>query len=96
MKMNLAVGLCDLNGKEIVGPNGEKLLLCKQIANLLVAEEAKENVLQRFELAMKLNVAEGEIEITDSEKEIIKKLCEGGKMTILIAAQILKIVNDAK
>lgn len=96
MKMNLAVGLCDLNGKEIVAPNGEKLLLSKQIANLLVAEEAKENVLQRFELAMKLNVAEGEIEITDSEKEIIKKLCEGGKMTILLSAQILKIVNNAK
>ena len=96
MKMNLTVGLCDLNGKEIVAPNGEKLLLSKQIANLLVTEEAKENVLQRFELAMKLNVAEGEIEITDSEKEIIKKLCEGGKMTILIAAQILKIVNNAK
>ena len=41
MKMNLAVGLCDLNGKEIVAPNGEKLILSKQIANLLVAEEAK-------------------------------------------------------
>lgn len=95
MKMNLTVGLKDLNGKEIVSPNGEQVLLNKQLANLIIAEEAKENVLQRFELAMKLNVADGEIEITESEKEIIKRICESGKMTVLFAAQILQIVNNS-
>ena len=95
MKANLAVGLKDLMGNEI--KNGEeKVLLSKQLANLIVAEEAKENVLQRFELAMKLNVADGEMEITDSEKEIIKKVCESGRMTVLFAAQILSIINNAK
>lgn len=96
MKMNLAVGLKDLNGTEIKDAQGKAILLNKQLANLIVSEEAKENVLQRFELAMKLNVAEGEIEVTDSEKEIIKKVCEGGKMTVLFAAQIMQIINNVK
>lgn len=96
MKANLTVGLKDLTGKEIVDANGEKILLNKFIANQIVSEEAKENVMQRFELAMKLNVAEGEIEIKGSEKEIIKKVCESGRMTVLIAAQVMSIINNAK
>lgn len=96
MKVNLSVGLRDLNGVEIKDAKGESILINKQIANILVSEEAKENVLQRFELAMKLNVAEGEIEITESEKEIIKKICEGGRMAVLMAGQILPIINNAK
>lgn len=96
MKVNLAVGLKDLNGVDIKDVKGENILINKQVANILVSEEAKENVLQRFELAMKLNVAKGEIEITESEKEIIKKICESGRMTILMAGQILPIINNAK
>lgn len=96
MKMNLTVGLRDLEGNEIKDIQGKAILLNKQLANLIVSDEAKENVLQRFELAMKLNVANGEIEVTDSEKEIIKRICENGKMTILVAAQILSIINNAK
>lgn len=83
-------------GNEIKDAQGASILLSKQLANLIVAEEAKENVLQRFELAMKLNVADGEVEITESEKQIIKGVCESGKMTILFAAQVLSIINNAK
>jgi hypothetical protein len=96
MKANLTIGLKDLTGNEVVNERGEKILLNKFVAGQIVSEEAKENILQRWELANKLNNADGEIEITDSEKEIIKKVCEGGRMTILIAAQILSIINNAK
>lgn len=96
MKVNLTVGLKDLAGKEIVDVNGEKMLLNKQLANIIVSEEAKENALQKFELAMKLSAADGEIEITESEKEIIKRVCESGKLTVLFSAQILQIINNAK
>lgn len=96
MKVNLTVGLKDLAGEEIRDAEGNAILLNKQLANLIVSAEAKENVLQRFELAMKLNVAEGEIEITESEKQIIKSICEDGRMTILMAAQILGVINNAK
>lgn len=96
MKVNLTIGLKDLSGKEITDAAGEKILLNKFIANQIISEEAKENILQRYELAMKLNVADGEIEIQDSEKEIIKKVCENGRMSVLIAAQVLSTINNAK
>lgn len=95
MKVNLTVGLKDLAGKEVIN-GGERIILSKFVANLIVSDEAKENILQRWELANKLNVADGEVEITESEKEIIKKVCESGRMTILFAAQILSIINNAK
>lgn len=96
MKVNLAIGFKDLSGKEITDAAGKKILLNKFIANQIVSEEAKENILQRYELAMKLNVADGEIEIQNSEKEIIKKVCESGRMSVLIAAQVLSTINNAK
>lgn len=96
MKMNLAVGLVDLNGNEVINENGKKIILSKFLANQIMLEEAKEEVMARWDLANKLNTAEGEIEIGENEKSIIKKACEGGRMTILVAGQILKIVNNAK
>jgi predicted aspartyl protease len=76
---------------------GEKILLNKFIANQIISEEAKgDRAMQMYELAMKLNTAESEIDITESEKEIIRTVCGNGKMTVLIAAQILTIINNPK
>ena len=96
MKMNLTVSLKGLDGKAILNESNYPVMLNQQLANMIVAEEAKENILQRYELAMKLNVAENEIEITESEKQIIKGVCEGGRVTVLFAAQVLGIINNAK
>jgi hypothetical protein len=40
--------------------------------------------------------AKGEIEFSESEKMIIMKLCESGRLIVLIAAQVLMILNNAK
>lgn len=96
MKMNLAVGLKDLSGKEIVDGSNNPILLSKQLANIIISEEAKDNPAQKYELATRLYNAETEMEITESEKEIIKSVCNSGRLTVLFAAQILNIVNNAK
>lgn len=97
MKVNLCVALKNLAGQDVVDQGKEKVMLNKFVAEAIALEEAKDgNVLQKSELADKLYNATGEIEIAESEKEIIKKTCEGGRMTVLLAAQILKIVNNAK
>lgn len=96
MKVNLTIGVKDLAGKEVKDGANAPILLNKYLANHIINEEAKENIMQRFELAMKINSANGEVEIAESEKEIIKKTCESGRMTILFAAQILSIINNAK
>lgn len=96
MKVNLTVGLKDLNGTEVVNERGEKIILSKFVANQIMMGEARDEVLARWDIANRLNVAEGEIEIGENDKKIIKEVCEGGRMTVLIAAQILTIINNAK
>lgn len=95
-KVDLAVALTDLQGNAIKNSKGENILLGKEVATLLVMKEAKENILQRFELAQKLNKAEGEVEITDSEIELIKGALNGGGVTVLCAAQVLQAIANAK
>lgn len=95
-KVDLAVALTDLQGNAIKNSKGENILLGKEVATLLVMKEAKENILQRFELAQKLNKAEGEVEITDSEIELIKSALNGGGVTVLCAAQVLQAIANAK
>lgn len=95
-KVNLTIALTDLQGKEIKNNKGESILLNKEVATLLVMKEAKENILQRFELAQKLNKATGEVEVSDSEIELIKGALNGGGVTVLLAAQILQAIANAK
>lgn len=95
-KVNLTIALTDLGGKEIKNNKGEDILLNKEVATLLVMKEAKENILQRFELAQKLNKATGEVEVSDSEIELIKGALNGGGVTVLLAAQVLQAIANAK
>lgn len=96
MKVNLAVYLKDLAGNDVIDARGEKIMLSKFLANGIISEEAKDKPMEKFELADKLYNASGEVDIKESEKETIKKFCESGKITVLIAAQILVIINNAK
>ena len=68
MKVNFNQKFKDLKGQEVEGIE----TMNKVIAEQLVLQEAKENTLQKYELAMKLSSATKEIEITDSEKNLIK------------------------
>ena len=93
MRVNLAQAVLGLNGKP-AKENGEIVIMSKVVANSLVMQEVKDNlVMQRYELATKLFEADGEIEIAESERELIKKTCESG-MLVLIAAQVLLIINN--
>lgn len=90
--------LTALNGEIVRDEKGEGVYLSSLLANAIVAGEAKEDslhTLQKLELAFKLSPAKDDvIEITDSEKEIIKKVCGEGRLNILVAGQILKVVNN--
>ena len=96
MKANLTIGLKDLNGNEVRNERGEVIILSKLLANQIMMSEAQDEVMAKWDLANKLNNASGEIELGENEKQIIKKACESGRMTILAAGPILSIINNAK
>lgn len=92
--MNFTVKAKALNG-DALKERGEELWLNKTLAGVIMMQEARDNTtMQKFELATKLYNAQGEIEITESEKAIIKEVCEKGNMLVIIAAQILQVINN--
>ena len=92
--MNFTVKAKALNG-DTLKERGEELWLNKTLAGVIMMQEARDNTtMQKFELAMKLYNAQGEIEITESEKAIIREVCEKGNMLVIIAAQILQVINN--
>lgn len=95
MKVNLTKPVLGLNGKPLE-ERGDVIMMNKVIANALMMQEAKENPMQKYELATKLYNAVDEIEITQSEKGFIKQICESGQLIVIIAAQILNIIVDIK
>lgn len=93
--INFATTLKNLDGEPIKNEKGEPVLLNKLIANSLVSNECKgEDVLHRFELAMKINSAREEISISDSEQLMIKNALIQGGFTVLVSAQILKLFME--
>lgn len=96
MKVNFTQKAMALNG-EPLKDRGEEIWLNKTLAGTIMMQEAKDNTtLQKYILATKLFNADGEIDIDESEKSIIKEICEKGGMMVIIAAQILTILNNCK
>lgn len=91
MKINFNVNLKDLQGQEIQNANIKNML-----ANAIVAQEAKDNILQKFELAKKIACSDDDIEITISEKNIIEEVLTQSKFNVLASAQILELMSNSK
>ncbi len=64
MKVNLAVAVTDIEGKQIPNEKGEEMLLSKLVGNALFTAEDKEDPIRVYELAKKIYYSEGEIEMT--------------------------------
>jgi hypothetical protein len=92
-KINFNQPFVGLDGKPVVDEKNQPLMMGKFLANIIARSEAKDKAMEKYELCHKLYIAEGEVEIKDSEKEYIKAACEGQGMTIMVAAQILKLIN---
>lgn len=95
MKVNLTKPASGLNGKPLKD-HGDVIMMNRFLANTISLMDSIGDPLQKYELAVKLYDASNDIEIAESEKIIIKHVCESGKMPIIIAAQILNIINNAK
>lgn len=92
-KINFSQPFVGFDGKPIVDEKNQPLIIGKFLANQIARSEAKDKPMEKYELCQKLYTADGEVEIKDSEKEYIKSACEGQGMTIIVAAQILKLIN---
>ena len=93
-KVNFNVPLKRLNGESILEA-GKEIMIGEFLANGLVNQKATDKAMQTFELATKIYKAKGEIELAQSEKDIILRYLENSEtlISVLAAAQILSIVK---
>lgn len=92
-KVDFNVPFTGLKGEAVVDETGNPLIMGKFLANIIARSEAKDKPMEKYELCQKLFNATGEIELKDSEKEYIKTACESQGMTVMVVAQILKLIN---
>lgn len=92
MKLNLSVPAQTLAGQPWK-ENGEVVMLNRVVANRLFVMDGKGKAIEMYELARKLYAAEGEIEINEAEKAMIKDATSG--LIVALAAQIQIILNNA-
>lgn len=92
MKINLTQSFKDLKGEPLKDGNGNPIIMGQYIADCILLEEAKDSPMHKYELATKLFNASSPIDITESERVIITKVCE--RMRVGFAAQILLVINN--
>lgn len=94
MKVNLAVSIKDIEGKAIPNESGETMFLSKLVGNALFTAEDKEDPIRVYELAKKIYYAEGEIEITKSDADLIKDKVKAKGFTVLILAPLYEALTE--
>lgn len=94
MKVDFNVTAKAFNGEDLKDQAGGLVFLNKSLAQAIVGLDPKEKAIEKYELAHKLHNASGEIEITESEKSLIKEAC--ALIPIMVSAPILILVNNAK
>ena len=91
MKVNLAIELKDIEGKEIVGG---PMLLSKVVGNALFSAEEKDDPIRVYELAKKIYYSEGEIEMTKSDADLIKDKVKAKGFTVLVLAPLFEALSE--
>lgn len=102
-KFNFAIKLKKLSGEDYtektLNPDGtikeeKPIIIGQSLAAYLSTEPAKDKALETYALIKKIYNAEREIEITLAEKKIIEDFCLSGRLTVLMSAQIMEILNS--
>lgn len=94
MKVNLAIEIKDIEGNSIPNERGEQMFLSKVIGNALFTAEDKEDPIRVYELAKKIYYADGEIEITKSDADLIKEKVKSKGFTVVILAPLYEALSE--
>lgn len=97
MKYQLATTLLNLDGSPIKSPSGE-VVTCKTVcvACLVQAgDKATEDKVAAFKLAVKLETAQNEVDLTAEEVTRLKRLV-GESMPVVIVGRVHEILEQAQ
>jgi hypothetical protein len=94
MIVNLAIALQDIEGKTITNENGDQMFLNKMVGNALFSAEEKEDPIRLYELAKKVYYAEGEMELSKSDADLIKEKVKAKGFTVLVLGPLYEALKE--
>ena len=94
-KVNFSVELLGLDKQVVLDESGNFIKLNNLLANALVKNESKDSI-GMLKLAEKVYEATGEIDIEEADFSIIETSLPQLRFTVLVEAQLLKIIKKAK
>jgi hypothetical protein len=94
MIVNLAIALTDIEGNKITNENGDQMFLNKMVGNALFSAEEKEDPIRLYELAKKVYYAEGEMELSKSDADLIKEKVKAKGFTVLVLGPLYEALKE--
>lgn len=92
MTIDFTKDILDITGEPII--DGTEPLKVKTIISRTLAQvKADDKVMERWELATKIYKADGEIDITPSQKLLIESAVKESSLATFAAAQILNLFH---
>lgn len=91
-KINFNVPFKGISGEALLDHKGEGLMINNEVANQIYYHFKTDKKLEAHSLALKLYNAKGEVEVTDTEKLLLRGVAEQC-FNIGCAAQIIELVQ---
>ncbi len=94
-KINLTTSFKDLEGKDMLTDrkSKDKMMMNKIVANILSIAKATKDPVRQLDISLKIYNAKKEIELDDSDIDLIKKVIQESNLSSLIAGQIIKVLD---
>lgn len=93
MQINFNKPLLDLNGNAIID-KGKAVQMNVLISNILCGQQSSKDAAKILSLAINIRNSENEIQLSMDDLKIIKDAVIGSKLTVLVAGQILKYLEE--
>ena len=91
-KINFCVPIVDLENKEVTN-GGKKVMINEVIANMLSGSKPRKSAIRQLNLALNIFNSKEAIDIEDEDVETIKRVVEEQSATVLVAGQLLKLLE---
>lgn len=90
---NLAIPVKDIEGNSMLDEKGNQLLLSKIIGNALFRVEEKEDPIRLYDLAKKIYYSENEIDLNQSDCQLILDKVKSMNFTVVILAPLFQVLK---
>lgn len=95
-KVNFTQVVIGMDGKEIKDVKEQPIMLNETIGNTISTSKAENDAIRQMTIAHAIYNADGEIELEDSDFNMVKSILKKSTLTSLVVAQAMTIMKEAE